>query len=132
VYIFSLCNRPYPLFVAVFHDSLGQNSSTWPASCSNRVVLSSETGITVNLLVAYCNEGVVTWQIVYDRFSNLNLRFTIYYKDLKIKIHKTLSIPIMLCECETYFLMLKEEYRFKVFANVVLRSLFGSTRDKVT
>jgi hypothetical protein len=34
--------------------------------------------------------------------------------------------------CETWFLILREEYRLKVLENRVLRSTFGPRRDEVT
>jgi hypothetical protein len=39
--------------------------------------------------------------------------------------------PVVLRECETWSLTFKEERKVKVFANRVLRSIFGSKRDKV-
>jgi hypothetical protein len=34
--------------------------------------------------------------------------------------------------CETWFLILKREYRTRVFANRLLRTIFGPKRDEVT
>jgi hypothetical protein len=36
-------------------------------------------------------------------------------KNLKIKIYKTVILPVVLCECETWSLTLREEYRLRVF-----------------
>jgi len=41
-------------------------------------------------------------------------------------------LPVVLHECETSSLTLREELRLCVFENRVLRRLFGSKRDKVT
>ena len=41
-------------------------------------------------------------------------------------------MPVVLCGCETWSLMLREERRLKVFENRVLRRIFGSKRDEVT
>jgi hypothetical protein len=46
-------------------------------------------------------------------------------KNLKIKIYKTVILPVLLCGCETWSLTLKEEYRLIVFENRVLRRIFG-------
>jgi hypothetical protein len=45
-------------------------------------------------------------------------------KDLKIKIYKTVILPVLLYECETWSLTLGEEHRLRVFENRVLR-IFG-------
>jgi hypothetical protein len=36
------------------------------------------------------------------------------------------------CVCETWSLTLREERRFRVFENRVLRRIFGPKRDEVT
>ena len=53
-------------------------------------------------------------------------------KNLKIKIYRTIILPVVLYECETWSLNLREERKLRVFENVVLRRIFGSRRDKVT
>jgi hypothetical protein len=53
-------------------------------------------------------------------------------KYLKIRIYKTIILPVVLYGCETWFLILREEHRLRVFENRVLRRIFGSTRDEVT
>jgi hypothetical protein len=42
-------------------------------------------------------------------------------KNLKIKIHKTIILPVVLYGCETWSLTLREERRLRVFENRVLR-----------
>jgi hypothetical protein len=51
---------------------------------------------------------------------------------LKVKIYKTIILPVVLYGCETWCLMLREEYRLRVFENKVLRRIFGPKRDEVT
>ena len=41
-------------------------------------------------------------------------------------------MPVVLYRCETWSLTLREERRLRVFANRVLRSMFGPKRDEVT
>jgi hypothetical protein len=53
-------------------------------------------------------------------------------KNLKIKIYRTIILPIVLYECETWSLTLREERRLRVFENKVLRRIFGSRRDELT
>ena len=53
-------------------------------------------------------------------------------KNLKIKIHGTVILPVVLYGCETWSLTLREERRLKVFENRVLRGIFGLNRDEVT
>ena len=53
-------------------------------------------------------------------------------KDLKIKIYKTIILPVVLYGCETWSLTLRGERRLRVFENRVLRRVFGSKRDEIT
>jgi len=52
-------------------------------------------------------------------------------KNLKIKIYRTIILPVVLYGCETWSLTLREERRLRVFENRVLRRVFVSKRDKV-
>ena len=52
-------------------------------------------------------------------------------KNLKIKIYRTIILPVVLYGCETRSLTLREERRLRVFDNRVLR-IFGPKRDEVT
>jgi hypothetical protein len=51
---------------------------------------------------------------------------------MKIKIYRTILLPVVFYVCETWSLTLKEERRLWVFENRVLRRIFGSKRDEVT
>jgi hypothetical protein len=53
-------------------------------------------------------------------------------KKLKIRIYRTIILPVVLYGCETWSLTLREEHRLSVFENSVLRRIFGSKRDEVT
>ena len=53
-------------------------------------------------------------------------------KNLKIKIYRTIILPVVLYGCETWSLTLWEEDRLRVFENKVLRRVFGPKRDEVT
>jgi hypothetical protein len=51
---------------------------------------------------------------------------------VKIKIYKTIILPVVLYGCETSSLTLREEHRLRVFENRVLMRIFGRKRDEVT
>jgi hypothetical protein len=53
-------------------------------------------------------------------------------RNLKVKIYKTIILPVVLYGCETWSLTLREEHRLRVFENRVLRRMFGPNRDEVT
>jgi len=44
--------------------------------------------------------------------------------NLKIKIYRTIILPVVLYGCETWSLKLREERRLRVFENRVLRKIF--------
>jgi hypothetical protein len=74
--------------------------------------------------------------------SRLNLGNACYYsvqnllssrlisKNLKIKIYKTVILPVVLYGCGTWSLTLREEHRLSVFENKVLRKLLGPKREE--
>jgi hypothetical protein len=51
-------------------------------------------------------------------------------KNLKIKIYRTVILPVVLYGCETWSLTLGEEHRLRVFENSVLRRIFGPKREE--
>ena len=53
-------------------------------------------------------------------------------KKLKIKIYRTIILPVFLYGCETWSLTPREERRLRVFENRVLRTVFGPKRDEIT
>ena len=52
-------------------------------------------------------------------------------KNLKIKIYRTIILPVVLYGCETWSLTLREERKLRVFENMVLRIIFGRNREEV-
>jgi len=52
--------------------------------------------------------------------------------DFKIKIYRTIILPVVLYGSETWSLTLREERRLRVFENRVLRRIFGPKRNEVT
>jgi hypothetical protein len=51
-------------------------------------------------------------------------------KNLKIKIYRTVILPVVLYGCKTWSLTLGEEHRLRVFENRVLRRIFGHKREE--
>ena len=67
----------------------------------------------------------------YHSVQNL-LSSSLLSKNLKIKIYRTIILPVVLYGCETWPLTLREGRRLRVFENRVLRRIFGPKRDEVT
>jgi len=51
-------------------------------------------------------------------------------KNLKIKIYRTIILPVVLYGCESWSLALREERRLSMFENRVLRRVFGPKRAR--
>ncbi|KAJ4432581.1 hypothetical protein ANN_21204 [Periplaneta americana] len=74
----------------------------------------------------------------------INMRNACYYsvekllsssllsKNLKVRIYKTVLLPVVLYGCETWNLTLREKQRLRFFENKVLMKIFGAKRDEVT
>jgi hypothetical protein len=71
------------------------------------------------------NSGDACYYSVQNLFSS---RFI--SKNLKIKIYKTVILPVVLYRCETWSLILREAHRLRVFENSVLRKIFGPKREE--
>jgi hypothetical protein len=54
------------------------------------------------------------------------------FKNVEIRTHKTIILPVVLHGCETWSLTLREVHRLRVFPNRLLRIIFGSKRDEMT
>jgi hypothetical protein len=65
----------------------------------------------------------------YHSVENL-LSSRLISKNLKIKIYKTVILPVVLYGCETWSVTLGEEHRLRVFENRVLRKIFGPEREE--
>jgi hypothetical protein len=60
------------------------------------------------------------------------LSFRLLSRNIKVKIYKTIILPVVLYGCGTWSLTLREESRLRVFESRVLRRIFGPKRDEVT
>jgi len=66
----------------------------------------------------------------YHSVQNL-LSSRLLSKKLKIKIYRTIILPVVLYGCEIWSLKLREERKLRVSENMVLRRIFGPRRDEV-
>jgi hypothetical protein len=53
-------------------------------------------------------------------------------RNVKVKIYKTIILPVVLYGCETWSVTLREGHRLRMFENRALRRIFGPRRDDVT
>jgi hypothetical protein len=53
-------------------------------------------------------------------------------KNVKVRSYKNITLPVVLYDCETWSLALRERHGLRVFENRLLRRLFGPRRDEVT
>jgi len=67
----------------------------------------------------------------YHSMQNL-LSSSLLPKKLKIKIYRTIILPVVLYGRETWSLTFREESRLTMFEKRVLRRIFGHKRDDVT
>ena len=69
--------------------------------------------------------------VCYHSVQNI-LFSSLLSKNLKVKIYRTMILPVVLHGCETWSLTVREKRRLRVFENRVLRSIFGPKREEVT
>jgi hypothetical protein len=62
------------------------------------------------------------------RRHSQNLHSHLLSRNVKIKICKTIILPVVLFGCETWSLTLREKHRMRVFEYKVLRRIFGPKR----
>jgi hypothetical protein len=58
--------------------------------------------------------------------------FSFAVENVKIRIYKTIILPVDLYECKTWSLTLREDYKLRVSGNRVLRRIFGPRKHEVT
>jgi hypothetical protein len=61
-----------------------------------------------------------------------NSVFQFAIQNIKIKIYRTIILPVVLYGCETWSLTLRKERRLRVSENRVSRRVFGPKKDEVT
>jgi hypothetical protein len=66
-----------------------------------------------------------TW---YHSVQNL-LSSRLLSKNVKVRVYKTIILPVVLYGCETWSLTVREEHKLRLFENRVLSRIFGPKRD---
>jgi hypothetical protein len=64
-------------------------------------------------------------------FGARSFIFQFLSRNVKLKIYRTVILPVVLYGCETWSLTLRKECRLRVFENRVLRRILGPKRDEV-
>jgi hypothetical protein len=90
-------------------------------------------GMTVtnqNLIQEEIKRRLNSGNACYHSVKNL-LPSCLLPKNIKVRIYKTIILPVVLYGSETWSLTVREERKLRVFENRVLRRIFGPKRDRV-
>jgi hypothetical protein len=117
------------------HQNAGQNHDIKTASrFFENVAQFKYFGMTVtnqNMIHEEIKRSLNSDNACYHSVQSL-LSSHLLLKNVKIRIYKTIILPVVLCGCETWSLTLREEHRLKVFENRVMRRIFGPKGDGET
>jgi len=58
--------------------------------------------------------------------------FYCYTRDIKLKIHRTVVLPVVLCGCEAWSLTVREEHRLRLLERRELEEICGLKWENVT
>jgi len=78
------------------------------------------TSTNQNSIAEEIKSRLKSGNVCYHSVENL-LSSRLLPKNLKIKIYRTIILPVVLYGCETWSLTLQEERKLRVFENMVLR-----------
>jgi len=114
-----------------FNSHIQSNTSIRPHSAT--VTSNSCTVLSVRFQRQHgdCESTLRSGNACYHSVQNL-LSSRLLSKNLKIKIYRTIVLPVVLYGCETWSLILREERKLRVFESMVLRRIFGPRKDEVT
>jgi hypothetical protein len=116
------------------HQNAGQNHDIKKANRSfENVAQFRHLGTTVtnhSLIQDEIKRTLNSGNACYCSVQNL-LSFRLLSKNVKIRIYKTIILPMVLYGCEAWSLTLREEHRLRVFEKRVLRRICGSKSDEV-
>ena len=88
------------------------------------ILINSSCGIRIKCRLKAGNSCYYSVQtLLSSRLHSKNLK-------IKIRVYKTIILPVVLYGCETWSLTLREESRQRVFENRILRRIFGPKRDE--
>jgi hypothetical protein len=116
-----------------FHPNLGQNQNIRKANESFENMekfrylgntLTNQNDIH-DEIKSRLNSGNACYHSVQNLLSSLFIS-----KNLKIKIYKTVILPVVLYGCKTWSITLREEHRLRVFEKRMLRRIFGPKREE--
>jgi hypothetical protein len=84
-----------------------------------------------NLIQEEIKKRLNSWNACYHSVQKLSSS-QLLSKNVKIRMFKTINLPVVPYWCETWALTLREEHRLRVLENRVLRRISGPKRDEVT
>ena len=102
-------------------------------TCRNIITLylQSKLGVSWNSLREEIQSRLKSENACYLSVQNI-LSSSLLFKNIRIKLYRNIILPVVLYECETWSLTLREERRLRVFENRVLRRIIGPKWDDVT
>jgi hypothetical protein len=117
------------------HQNAGQNRDI---KISNRLLENvsqfkylGTTVINQNLIQEEIKRRLSSGNACHHSVQSL-LSSRLFSKNLKMRIYKTIILPVVLFGCETWSLTLRKEHRPRVIENKVLWKIFRPKKDEVT
>ena len=91
-----------------------------------------ETNLTdQNSIQEEINSRLMSRNACHHSVQNLS-SFSLLSKNVKVKIYRTIILPVLLYGCTAWSRTLREARRLRIFENRMLRSIFGPKWDEVT
>jgi hypothetical protein len=129
----SWLNRDYAKYMLLSrHQNAGKNRDIKIANrCFENVAKFKylETTITKQNLIQEEIKRLNSGNACYNSVQSL-LSSRLPSKNIKIRIYKTIILPVVPFGCKTWSLTLREEHRLRVFENRVLRRISGPREMK--
>jgi hypothetical protein len=113
------------------HQNVGQNIDIKIANKSFKKCHSPNIWERSNLIHEEIRRRMNSGNTSYHSVQNL-LSSRLLAKNVKIRIYKTIILPVVMYGCENWYLTLREEHNLRVCENRLLRRIFGLKRDNVT
>jgi hypothetical protein len=89
-------------------------------------ILTGDSGLLQNCMHREIKRRLNSGNVCYHSVQSLLSR------NVKVKIHRTIILPVVSYGCETLCLTSREQHRLRMFENRVLRRIFGPKRAEVT
>jgi len=91
-----------------------------------------KTAVNIRTYLSGTTEGTLKSEnACYHSVQNL-LSSSLLSKNIQIKIHRNIILPVVLYGCETWSLTFRERHRLMMVENGLLRKIFGRKTDEVT